>query len=49
MNIFNNIDIDIVILENFLESIMKESDDSNCNDLEAVTTEQKLSFHENNS
>lgn len=49
MNIFNNIDIDIVILENFLESIMKESDDSNCNDLEEVTTEQKLSFHENNS
>lgn len=28
---------------------MKESDDSNCIDLEEATTEQKLSFHENNS
>lgn len=49
MNTFNNIDIDIVIVEDFLESIMKESDDSNCIDLEEATTEQKSSFHEDNS
>lgn len=49
MNTFNNIDIDIVTVEDFLESIMKESDDSNCIDLEEATTEQKSSFHEDNS
>jgi hypothetical protein len=46
MNTFNN--IDIVIVEDFLESIMKESDDSNCIDLDEATTEQKSSFHEDN-
>lgn len=49
MNTLNTIDIDIVIVEDFLESIMKESDDSNCIDLEEATTEQKSSFHEDNS
>jgi Mg2+/Co2+ transporter CorB len=50
MNTFNNIDIDIdiVTVEDFLESMMKESDDSNCIDLEEATTEQKSSFHEDN-
>jgi len=47
MNTFNN--IDIVIVEDFLESIMKESDDSNCIDIDEAMTEQKSSFHEDNS